>query len=354
VLINFTKFPSQCSGSKAYSAVLVSLSILFLGCSSSTQQLETIASTDVTAEEGGEVGGSVDLPIDYHKVLQNAIQDQYLTDQTLTSDYRVGVGDILEVNVWGEEDLSGEYHVRSNRAISFPLLGDVEVRGLTVQEISDKIKALLEKDFLVEAKVKTSILEYHSQKVYVFGYIKQPGRYKLRDDPSLLSLLLRMGGVDSSTGRELKIIRRDPGSDHSGEDVAPEKNDFKFLSVDIWRLLYQGDLSQNIHLKDGDILLVSGSTTSTVVGAQICYILGEVNNPGIFEMTGQFTVLDAVLKAGGFTEFAAPNRSKVIRGEGLNQKIFQIRAGELIANGDMSKNFNLEPGDILLVPESYL
>ena len=343
------------SGSKACSVVLVFFSMLFLGCSIGTQQVETIATTDVAPEETVDGGGSTDLPVDYHKVLQNAMQDQYLTDQTLISEYRVGTGDVLEVNVWGEEDLSGEYLVRPNRTISFPLLGDVEIRGLTVREISDKIEDLLEKDYLVEAKVKTSVAEYHSQKVYVFGFIKKPGRYELRDDPSLLSLLLRTGGADSSTGRELKIIRRDPGSDLSDEGVTPEKNDFSVLSVDIWRLLYQGDLSQNVQLKDGDILLVSGgSTTSTVVGAQICYILGEVQRPGIFEMTGQFSVLDAVLKAGGFTEFAAPNRTKVIRGEGPNQKIFQIRAGELIANGDMSKNFNLEPGDILLVPESYL
>lgn len=355
MLKEFVKFLPGCFGGKAFPVVLVVLSALLFGCSIGTQQVETVGATEMTPEETVNGGGSPDLPIDYHKVLQNALQDQHLTDQTLISEYRVGTGDVLEVTVWGEEDLSGEYLVRPNRTISFPLLGDVEIPGLTVREISDKIEALLEKDYLVEAKVKTSVVEYHSQKVYVFGFIKQPGRYELRDDPSLLSLLLRTGGADSSTGRELKIIRRDPGSDLSGEDVTPEKRDFSVLSVDIWRLLYQGDLSQNVQLKDGDILLVSGgSTTSTVVGAQICYILGEVRSPGIYEMTGQFSVLDAVLKAGGFTEFAAPNRSKVIRGEGPNQKIFQVRAGELIANGDMSKNFNLEPGDILLVPESYL
>ena len=170
--------------------------------------------------------------------------------------------------------------------------------------------------------------------------------------------------METSTGRELRIIRPDPEATTPPDPVAVSsaleekgslpKHGFDVLSIDIWRLLYQGDLSQNVRLKDGDILLVSGTTTSTVVGAQICYILGEVNSPGIFEMTGQFTVLDAILKAGGFTEFAAPNRAKVIRGEGANQEIFQIRAGDLIADGDVRKNFNLEPGDILLVPESYL
>ena len=351
----FVKFLSGRSGCNACAVVLVFISMLLFGCSSGARQVETTSTTEMAPEEPVEEAGLMDLPVDYHKVLQNAMLDQHLTDQTLISEYRVGTGDVLDVSVWGEEDLSGEYLVRPNQTISFPLLGDVGIRGLTVREISDKIEVLLEKDYLVEAKVKTSVAEYHSQKVYVFGFIKQPGRYELRDDPSLLSLLLRTGGADSSTGRELKIIRRDPGSDLSGEDVTPEKGDFSVLPVDIWRLLYQGDLSQNVQLKDGDILLVSGgSTTSTVVGAQICYILGEVNRPGIYEMTGQFSVMDAVLKAGGFTEFAAPNRSKVIRGEGPNQKIFRIRAGELIANGDMSKNFNLEPGDILLVPESYL
>ena len=94
-----------------------------------------------------------------------------------TDAYRVGPSDVLEISVWGEPDLNKTIPVSSDGIINFPLLGNVNVAGMTVKEIEQKITGLLGKDYLVDPQVYVSIKEYNSQKVIVLGEVKKPGPY---------------------------------------------------------------------------------------------------------------------------------------------------------------------------------
>ena len=82
-------------------------------------------------------------------------------------DYEVGPGDVIEVSVYGNDDLSRIPTVSTSGAISLPLIGEVQVAGLTIAEVQRKITNLLEKDYLVKPQVEVKVREYQSQKVQI-------------------------------------------------------------------------------------------------------------------------------------------------------------------------------------------
>lgn len=96
--------------------------------------------------------------------------------------------------------------------------------------------------------------------------------------------------------------------------------------------------------------------TVTVIHAASAFsqvkVIGQVRQPQALAYREGLTVLDAILAAGGLAEFAAPNRTKLIRTEDGKQKEIRLRLGRLLNDGDMSQNLALRPGDLLLVPES--
>lgn len=96
--------------------------------------------------------------------------------------------------------------------------------------------------------------------------------------------------------------------------------------------------------------------TVTVIHAASAFsqvkVIGQVREPQALPYREGMTVLDAILAAGGLAEFAAPNRSKLVRNEDGKQKEIRLRLGRLLNDGDMSQNLALRPGDLLLVPES--
>ncbi len=95
-------------------------------------------------------------------------------------DYAVGPGDVIEVAVYGNDDLSRIPTVQTNGSISLPLLGEVQVAGLTIAEVQRKITNLLEKDYLVKPQVEVKVRDYNSQYVSVVGEVNSPGRKPIR------------------------------------------------------------------------------------------------------------------------------------------------------------------------------
>ena len=266
--------------------------------------------------------------------------------------YRVGTGDTIQIHVWDEEELSGEFLVMFRGKISYPLIGEVEVSGLTVQQIAAKLKDLLGRDYLKNPNVTVAVKDYRSQKVYIFGKVLRPGIHILTEQTDVLKVLLDIGGP-AEMADSLTILRFPNGTNSSG-DPSQANGKVESIRVNISKLLGEGDLSQNKKVKAGDILLVSARGTSPVLaGTDRFYVLGEVSNPGVYEMGDGYTVLNAILDAGGFTEYAATNKMRLLRGEGEAQEVIVVRGGDLVMKGDKAADVNLQPGDILVVPESF-
>ena len=109
--------------------------------------------------------------------------------------YKISKGDVLEISVYEEEDLSGEFEVKEGGTITYPLLGSVKVEGLTKLAIEEKLTTLLEKDYLVEPHVRVKMEEYHERTVLVLGSVKNPGSYEFPEDrPLTLLQVISMAG----------------------------------------------------------------------------------------------------------------------------------------------------------------
>ena len=132
------------------------------------------------------------------------------------SAYVVGPGDVLEVTVLGQADVSRSTTVQPDGRFTMPLLGDIDVAGKTVAEIQTLITEALSKDFLVNPQVEVRVREYASQFALVLGEVVSPGRRALRGNTRLIDLLIESGGFRAGASGEIEIQRTD-GTFPNGE-----------------------------------------------------------------------------------------------------------------------------------------
>lgn len=111
-------------------------------------------------------------------------------------DYRIGAQDLLEISVFGINDLSRTVRVNSNGQVSLPLIGGVMAGGKTIPELEREIGSKLEKGFLQDPQVTVFIKEFTSQRVTLEGALKKPGIYPITGKTSLLQAIAMAEGVD--------------------------------------------------------------------------------------------------------------------------------------------------------------
>ena len=204
-------------------------------------------------------------------------------------EYRVGAGDVLDVTVFGNDDVSRTATVQTNGAIALPLLGEVAVAGLTPPEIKTKLTNLLARDFLVNPQVEVKVREYQSQFVIVVGEVNNPGRKPLRGKTRLIDALVEAGGFRPTASGEI-VIQRTDGAFDGGDPTLR-------LRLGSANLTPQERVALEIPLRSGDIVTASPKYYVTVEG--------EVAKPGRYALEGDLTVSGAVSSAGGLTRFAS-------------------------------------------------
>ncbi len=201
----------------------------------------------------------------------------------------VGPGDVLEISVLGVDELSRKVRVLGDGTITLPLLGNFSVAGLTVSEAEAQIaKTLADGKLVNDPQVSIFVAESISGSVTVQGAVAKPGVYELFGQKTLLEVLGQAGGLNRERGADILVLRRD----ESGQQQS--------LQVDATRLVEEGDVSLNIQLQPGDIVMVPVARSLRV------YVTGAVNRPGAVEYSSSegITVLQAVTAAGGPTERA--------------------------------------------------
>jgi polysaccharide biosynthesis/export protein len=250
-------------------------------------------------------------------------------------EYVIGGMDVLDIQVYQEADLSGTFRVAANGQMPFPLIGGVQVAGLTPPQAQERLEALLKDGYLKRPQVAVTVKEYRSKGVSVLGAVNNPGAYQLSGGRvALLDLLSMAGGVSLEEGSKSLILLR---PEANGETTT------KTINLD--RLLKVGDPSLNVTVQPHDAIYVAK--------ADAVIVYGEVKNPGTYPLEGQaMTVLEALSRAGGFTTLAAPNRTRIIRLEGSEEKSLRVRVADVIA-GERMKDLTLQAGDVIVVPESY-
>jgi len=259
--------------------------------------------------------------------------------------YRLGPRDVVSVNIFagGAKQISEDVTVSADGQITMPLLGRAQAAGLTLGELrKDSIEplALL---YFVEPQVTVAIKEYHSLSFYISGSVENPGHYELDKEPTLLELIAKAGGLESDYGHRAYIMREGPGETEADQE--------KTILVDMKALLDQGDMTNNIRLVTGDVIHIPrGSELNQASNA--IFVEGEVKNPGVYTFQQGITALSACILAGGFNDYAAPNRARIIRRRGTEQEIIELNL-DAVKKGK-AKDVELQPGDLVHIPDSWL
>lgn len=250
--------------------------------------------------------------------------------------YVIGEEDVLNITVWGSPELSIQIPVRPDGKISVPLLGDVKASGMTPEDLKTYLQNEYSK-YVKSPTVSVVVTSVNSFKVYVFGEgisrsssegggSSTSGAITLRRNTTLLQLLAQVGSMKDADLKNAYLLR-----------------DGQRQKVDFHKLIVGKDISQDVPLKPNDVIYIPNNFENRI------RVVGAVRTPGIFPYTDGMTALDAVLSAGGFTEYASQNNVVITRKEGTETKSIDVKLKDVIKDGDLSKNVPLKPGDIVSV-----
>jgi polysaccharide export outer membrane protein len=209
-------------------------------------------------------------------------------------DYRLGPGDAIGVQVYQSPDLSVDARVSENGVISYPLVGSVQLGGLTISEAERKIAdALRTGGFLKAPQVNIVLRQVRGNQVSVLGQVSRPGRFPLETFTTRVSDMLAAAGGTTPTGDDVLIVTGQRGG-----------KPFRKV-IDIPGLF--------LNEKSGDDILLAGGDTLYVAKAPVFYIYGEAQKPGPYRIERGMTVMQALAQGGGPTVRGSQNRLRLHR-----------------------------------------
>jgi len=245
-------------------------------------------------------------------------------------EYRLGAGDIIEISVFDNNELSTIASIPENGIVILPLIGEVNLLNTSIQEATEIISTKL-KEYIRFPIVTLKVKEYKSQWVNVMGEVRNPGRYYLKGTTYLLDIIAEAGGFTDKAGSEVVINRLSSGE--NPKKIVIKKENLSSL----------GDNPDNIMLYSGDNI--------SIPPKKYFYIYGEVAKPGSFLLEEGITILKAITQAGGFTKFASKKNIEILRtDESGQQKKILINIKDIEER--KSEDIEIKPEDIIRVPKS--
>jgi protein involved in polysaccharide export with SLBB domain len=223
--------------------------------------------------------------------------------------YILGPGDELQVSVYGVQEYNANIPVSVEGKITIQYVGQISVSGMSVEAATQKIKAAIAKVYSTvrsgQSQVSVSLSQIRTIKITVVGG-KQPGNYSISSLATVYNALHLAGG---------------PGKNGSYRNIELIRNNKVFKNIDIYRFLVKGDQSDNVSLKDNDVIRIPAYSQRVTVE-------GEVKRAGIFEMKNGETFSDLLNFASGFNEFAYTASVNVTQKTGKEFKVHDINESD--------------------------
>ena len=294
--------------------VLRSLSVFLIGLCSLCVMAQTPATGEAPQAAPGNEASSPQSP----RLLAN-------------SSAKLGIGDLIDVTVFGVPDLSTKTRVSSSGDIYLPLVDYVHVADLTTDEAQELIQKRLEDGGFVRGPhVSIFVDESASQAITLLGEVGHPGPYPAIGERRLFDLISAAGGLTEKAGRSITI-------EHHGD---PSQR----VEVQLSSTNLAEDTQDNVDLYPGDLVIVSR--------AGIVYVVGDVQRPSGFLVSEDtaLTVLKALALAGGGTRTSALNRTRILRQtpNGIQEIPVSLKKILYAKAPDVA----LVKGDILFIPGS--
>jgi len=209
-------------------------------------------------------------------------------------DYPLGAGDAIRIQVFQNPDLTIETRVSENGSITYPLIGAVDLGGLSIAAAEKKIAGALEKGgFIKQPQVNIVLTQIRGNQVSVLGQVNRPGRFPLETANTRLSDILAVAGGATPVGADVAI-------------VVGVRNGAAFRKqIDIASIFLAEKLQDNIVLQGGDSVYVDR--------APVFYIYGEAQRPGAYRIDRGMTIMQALALGGGPTARGTEKRLRLSR-----------------------------------------
>jgi len=252
------------------------------------------------------------------------------------TDYKIGRQDLLELRVFDLKQLDQTVRVADDGSITLPLLGRLQVAGLTKGELEALIARMLEEKYVRNPQVTIFVKEYTSKNVAVSGAVKKPDTYEMLGEKTLLEMISLAGGLDKDLGKEIIIFR-------AQDDGTAER-----ISIDLDKLVYEANPALNVVVMPGDIVYVPAVEKVRI------FVTGAVRTPNLYEVprSEPVTVLKAVTLAGGTTDRAAESKVQIIRTDADGKRVTIPVNLKKVKRGKADDPI-LMRDDLVLVPESF-
>jgi len=234
--------------------------------------------------------------------------------------YVLGPGDELQISVNGVQEFDDSVPVSTEGKVAIQYVGQISVSGLTIEAATQKIKGAIARVYSTvrsgQSKVEVSLSRIRTIKVTIIGS-RQPGNYSISSLATVYNALFLGGG---------------PGKNGSYRNIELIRNNKVYKNIDIYSFLVSGNQSDNVGLKDNDVIRIPAYTNRVTVE-------GEAIRPGIFEMKKGEHFSDLLNFASGFSEFAYTASVNVLQKTGKEFKVADIQAAQYSSytpsNGDV-------------------
>lgn len=239
------------------------------------------------------------------------------------TDYRLGPGDAIRIMVFQNPDLTLESRVSESGTITYPLIGAVEIGGLSLGAAEQKIAAgLKDGGFVQQPQVNIVMVQVRGSQVSVLGQITRPGRYPLETSNTKLTEMLATAGGIAPGGADTLILT-------GLRDGKPLR-----MEIDVPAMLMSGELKNDVTVQGGDIVYVHR--------APQFYIHGEVQRPGVFRVERDMTLRMALANSGGIS----------LRGTERGIRIYRRDGAGKVAAIEPEQDEVIKPDDVIHVREA--
>jgi protein involved in polysaccharide export with SLBB domain len=223
--------------------------------------------------------------------------------------YILGPGDELQISVYGVQEFSASVPVTMEGKVNIQYVGQISVSGMTIEAATQKIRGAISRVYSTvasgQSQVGISLSRIRTIKVTIIGS-KQPGNYSISSLATVYNALFMGGG---------------PGKNGSYRNIELLRNNKVYKNIDIYKFLVNGNQSDNVGLKDNDVIRIPTYTQRVTVE-------GQVKRPGIFEMKSGETFKDLLSFASGFNEFAYTASVNVLQKTSKDFKVKDIKESD--------------------------
>jgi protein involved in polysaccharide export with SLBB domain len=223
--------------------------------------------------------------------------------------YVLGPGDELQVSVYGIQEFNASVPVTIEGKVIIQYVGQIPVSGMTIEAATQKIRGAIARVYSTvasgQSQVGVSLSRIRTIRVTIIGS-KQPGNYSISSLATVYNALFLGGG---------------PGKNGSYRNIELLRGNKVYRTIDIYHFLVNGDQSDNVGLKDNDVIRIPAYTQRVIVE-------GQVKRPGIFEMKKGETFTDLLSFASGFNEFAYTASVNVLQKTSKEFKVKDVNASE--------------------------